>query len=335
MAGGRERRRSPMNVPTVPVSFVNQNGHRLSGILHRPEQPRPTAILLLSPGVKMRVAPHRLYMRMAEEFAALGYLVLRFDFEGLGDSEGEVRESLLTDLYGTIQVGRYVSDTIAAMDWVEAEHGLRSFVVAGLCGGAITGLLAAERDPRIVSLLGLAIPVIVEGSRQDRMQYMTTGELQGIRKGYFAKLNLSGSGGWQALWRFVTFQSHYRLMWRSLTAPLARLLNGTADPSAGGAASSDDNTNPHFAPALFRMLATSRPVLLIFAGSDRLHWEFEEKFVSRHREELAAHRGCTIHVTPLANHIFSLPEWQDDMMGLCRRWLLEQAGAAERSGYPG
>jgi alpha-beta hydrolase superfamily lysophospholipase len=319
-----------MSAQVLPVSFLNPGGHRLFGILHVPERPRPTAILLLSPGVKMRVAPHRLYTRMAEEFAELGYLVLRFDFEGLGDSEGEIAESLLTDLYGTIQVGRYIGDTVAAMDWLQAEHGITTFVAAGLCGGAITGLLTAERDSRIVGLLGLAIPAVLDGARRDPMRYMTTGELGDIRQGYLDKLTLAGSGGWQALWRFVTFQSHYRLMWRSLTAPLLRRLRPPVPAGAGAA--DDDNANPHFAPALFRMLATSRPVLLIFAGSDRLHWEFEEKFASRHRKELAAHHGCTVHVTPLANHIFSLPEWQDDMMAQCRRWLSEQVGGGPLPG---
>lgn len=318
-----------MSVTVEPVTFVNTDGRRLFGMLHRPAQPRATAVLLLSPGVKMRVAPHRMYLRMAEEFVALGYAVLRFDFEGLGDAEGEVSEALLTDLYGAIQVGRYVSDTVSAMDWMAAEHGVRRFVAAGLCGGAITGLLTAERDPRIVGLIGLAIPVVIEGSRRDPMRYMTTGELGEIRRTYMSKLNPASSESWRALGRLLTFRSSYRLLIRSLFVPLIdRLRRSGAEEKA--VATADDNANPLFARALFKMLSTARPVLLVFAGADRLHFEFEEKFAKRHRQQLAAQSGCTIHVTPQSNHIFSMPEWQVDMLAQCRQWLLALGEGEER-----
>src|SRR5215204_5779178 len=129
-----------MNARTIPVSFPNKDGLRLFGILHMPERVRAegTAILLLSPGVKMRVAPHRLYNKMAARFVAHGYPVLRFDFHGLGDSEGDAPETLLADLYGATQVGRFVADTTAAMDWMQRNHAVTRFVAAGLCGGALT-----------------------------------------------------------------------------------------------------------------------------------------------------------------------------------------------------
>ncbi|MCC7124644.1 MAG: hypothetical protein IT178_07335 [Acidobacteria bacterium] len=310
-----------------PVTFPNKAGHRLFGMLHAPAQPRAgaPAILLLSPGVKMRVAPHRLYLRMAEEFAAAGHLVLRFDFEGLGDAEGDVPEALLTDLYGAIQTGRYVDDTMAAMDWMESAYGSRRFVAAGLCGGAITGLLTATRDDRVTALLALAIPVVVEGSHSNPIQHMTSGELAGIRQSYFSKLQLWRASTWQAIGRFLIGQSDYRLLWRSLTAPLQSRVRGPAAAApTDGSATPGDNSNPRFAPALFAMLERKRPVLMIFAGNDRLHWEFEEKFANRQRERLAAAGSYTIHITPQANHIFSLPEWQDDMLAQCRTWLAAQ-----------
>ena len=84
--------------PSVtPITFDNLDGLRLFGILHQPAVPREGAetILILSPGVKMRVAPHGLYNKLAARFVAMGYPVLRFDFHGLGDSEGGAPEALL------------------------------------------------------------------------------------------------------------------------------------------------------------------------------------------------------------------------------------------------
>ena len=83
--------------------FNNKDGLKLFGIYHEPENQvrRDTAILLLSPGVKMRVAPHRLYNKMAEQFVTMGFPVFRFDFYGLGDAEGEISDPILADVYNS------------------------------------------------------------------------------------------------------------------------------------------------------------------------------------------------------------------------------------------
>lgn len=326
-----------MTSEVVPVTFQNREGHRLFGMVHRPAKPcvSGAAIILLSPGVKMRVAPHRLYLHMAERFVSLGYTVLRFDFYGLGDSEGEAEEELLADLYGAVQVGRYINDTIAAMDWMQHTYGTRKFIVSGLCGGAITGLLAAVKDPRIVALLGLAIPVILDGSHIDFNKYMTDAQLSATRDGYLGKL--ASPAAWRSWIRFLTFRSDYKTIARSLFKPLlAKLCK--AKPAVPAATQSDpaDNTNPYFAQAFSQMLSTSRPIYLIFAEMDRLYWEFEKKFVERNRPMLdlrAAWYG--VHVTKNANHIFSFREWEDDMLGHCDEWLQafedNQIGKVHRS----
>ena len=312
-----------MTSGVFPVTFENKAGHRLFGMVHRPAEPRAsgTAILLLSPGVKMRVAPHRLYLNMAERFVALGYTVLRFDFHGLGDSEGEAEEEYLADLYGAVQVGRYINDTIAAMDWMQRTYGTSQFIVSGLCGGAITGLLTAVKDQRIICLLGLAIPVILDGSHIDFTKYMTDAQLKGTRDGYVRKLG--DLGAWRSWLRFLTFQSDYRLIFRSLFKPLFVRLRGKKQPAPAQTKNEGaDNTNPYFAPAFFNMGSTSRHIYLVFAGTDRLLWEFEKKFVERHRAKLESYSSWyDIHVTKDANHIFSFREWEEDMLDQCCRWL--------------
>jgi pimeloyl-ACP methyl ester carboxylesterase len=326
-----------MKAQTTPVSFTNSEGLRLFGILHRPERPRDAgaAILLLSPGVKMRVAPHRLYNKMAARFLDLGYTVLRFDFHGLGDSEGDAPETNLADLYGATQVGRYVGDTIAAMDWMQRTYGTSRFIAAGLCGGALTGLLAAERDARITHLLALSIPVILDGSNIDASRYMTAAQLESTRSGYLRKLS---PANWRSWLRLLTLQSDYRTIGRALMKPLLARLRPAPVEAPAAAAQPADNTNPYFAPAFRRMVSTSRRILLVFAESDRLFWEFENKFMQRHAASLAPYADAYhVHVTKYANHIFSFGEWQHDMLEQCCRWLdglraertLEEAAARQ------
>lgn len=320
-----------MTSEVFPATFENKAGYRLFGMMHRPAVPcvPGIAIILLSPGVKMRVAPHQLYVNMAERFASLGYPVLRFDFYGLGDSEGEAEEEYLADLYGAVQVGRYMDDTIAAMDWMERTHGINKFIVSGLCGGAITGLLTASKDQRIKCLLGLAIPVILDGTHIDFTKYMTDSQLKETRDGYIRKL--WDLRAWRSWIRFLTFRSHYSLIFRSLLKPLLEKTHKTTAASATSDPNEPkDNTNPYFAPAFFNMLSTGRHIYLVFAGSDRLLWEYEKKFVERHRQRLELYSAhYAMHVTKDANHIFSFREWEEDMLDQCCRWLVALEGKSK------
>lgn len=298
-----------------PVVFANRAGQRLFGILHVPDVARSDApaVVLLSPGVKMRVGPQRLYKRMAEQFAAAGLTVLRFDFYGLGDSEGVLTEELLRDVYNHIEVGRFVEDTLDAMNWLQAEIGLNRFILSGLCGGAITGLLTGARDSRVAGLLALGITPLLASRSADPSLYMTRGQLESVGRTYLQKVTNPGS--WM---RLLTFKSDYRLLWRSVI----RTRTAPAPSAPPPTPAESDNASPLFPPAFFEMTRTARPLLLVFGGSDRLHFEFEEKFVARHREQLAARPdGYELHVVDRANHVLSAEAWQTEMLAVSARWL--------------
>jgi alpha/beta superfamily hydrolase len=207
----------PANVQ--PVVFPNAAGNRLFGMLHQPSTNRNPgiAIVLLSPGIKGRIAPHRLYVKLARRLCDAGFLVLRFDFYGLGDAEGEVSEKLVADVYGSVSVGRYVDDTIAAMNWLQQEYQTERFVLSGLCGGAITGMFAGARDPRVDALVGLAIPVIQYGDNSMRYRYLSSGEQSQFRRGYLRRLL-----DWKSWLRLLTFRSDYSVIAKVFLSPLKR-----------------------------------------------------------------------------------------------------------------
>jgi uncharacterized protein len=300
-----------------PVVFANADGLKLFGIVHHPDsdKARPTPIILLSPGIKSRVAPHRLYVKLARRLAAMGFRVLRFDFSGLGDSEGLVNEATAAEFYGTVQLGRYVSDTRAAMDWMEKEYGASRFILAGLCGGAITGLLAGANDGRVDSLIGLGLPVILDSDRVDPAKYLTAGELDQWREGYVSKLFDLRS--WL---RLLTFRSNFRVILKvllnSLRPPARRpVAEGNAVPPLPA------NLNP-LLPIAFETLVSKRAVLLIFSEGDRLYSIYQERFAQPRQASLQQHKGnFEIHVVDGANHIFSFPQWEEGMAGHVVSWL--------------
>jgi uncharacterized protein len=311
------------SISQTPVTFVNRQGLTLFGVLEEPDEPRSSdiAVLLLSPGVKMRVGPQGLYRRISRELGALGFPVLRFDFYGLGDSQGELPEPLLRDVYNHIEVGRFIDDTIDAMDWMQKTRGTKRFVLAGLCGGAITALLAGERDSRVAGLFGIGMTAVLASRAADASRYMTEGQIKDWQRIYARRL-LNPT----AWYRLLTFQADNRLIRRVIVQAFRQyvLRQPAAPPPAAPPAAppADDNANPRFPPAFFRMLATKRPMLLVFGGSDRLQWEFEEKFVARHRETLASLPSFyDVHVVPDANHVLSTNQWQLEMLDVMRTWL--------------
>jgi uncharacterized protein len=307
-------------VDVAPVVIKNRAGLSLYGMLHTPKggKHRDTAILLLSPGIKSRIAPHRLYVKMAERYATEGYVVLRFDYHGLGDSEGDVKESLVADFYRTVQQGRYVEDVLAAMDYMGEEQGIGKFVLGGLCGGALTGLLAGSGDSRVVGLFGLGIPVILDGTQVDPVIHMTEGQAESLRRSYYGKtLDI---GAWK---RFLSLKSDFRVIWRILK-PGAPKSNTKPGEGNGGEVS---NFNPLFPLAFRKMVSSSRKLLLIFSDMDRLYWEYDEKFWQTSKEAYKDRMEyIDVRVLKNANHIISFPDSQKEMLKWTCDWLLENYG---------
>ena len=156
------------------VSFTNASGVRLHGVLHRPEAlaPGAPALVWLSAGQKPRQGAWRVNVLLARHIAASGAPVLRFDFEGLGDSEGERYHGRpVMDFYGLVQTGAYRQDVLAAANFLLGEVGPRPLALGGLCGGAASALFAAPMlGKRVRSLALVDLPVTISSSA--RQQYL-------------------------------------------------------------------------------------------------------------------------------------------------------------------
>ncbi len=309
---------------TCATWISNSNGQKLLATIHAPASRNANlpAVVLLSPGVKMRVGPGRLYVPLTTALNSLGHLVVRFDFYGLGDSEGELEEALLADVYNNIEVGRYVDDTRCVLAWLRREYGADSFVLGGLCGGAITALLAAEQEPQVVGLLSIGMTVTLASNAATPAKYLTQSELDVRRRGYYRRMM-----DWHAWWRLITLQSEYGVIWRSLKQLLGRRA-ANRSVSAGGAAATAGvadqrgNANPLFPRAYLSFLRRGGAALMLFSEKDRLFAEYEEKFRQPFEQELIDLQSrVTTHVVKNANHVLSFGEWQADMVTTSVMWM--------------
>lgn len=133
-------RRETRAIPGVRESleFLDADS-RLFGVVSLPEGARPTrAMLLLNSGANHRIANGRLYTRLARRLAARGWLALRFDVSGIGDSQPHPGAPE-NDVYSR----HAIDDLRAAIGFLRTRYGITDVETLGICSGAYHGFKGA------------------------------------------------------------------------------------------------------------------------------------------------------------------------------------------------
>ena len=198
------------------VEFRNSRDQKLSGIVRyaEPVEEMKYPVIIVLHGFAEH-KHHELTADLANSLANYGFLTLRFDFHGHGESEGEFEEHM---------IHQQVEDVIAALDFVsELEYADpdRITVVGTDIGGNIA-MLAAEKDERIKAL-------IVQGARSHfdhhiRSWFQPHEFKELMREGVHDHINFKIRKGY-----IRSLRSHDVLdSLRNLFVPLM-LVHGTAD----------------------------------------------------------------------------------------------------------
>lgn len=117
------------------------HGSTLVGILHRPDgmATRRGVVIVVGGGPQYRVGGHRQLTLWARALCAQGFPVLRFDYRGMGDAQGDFQGFMAVD-----------DDIRCAVDRLRQEcPDLDEVVLWGECDAASAILLYAGRDPRV------------------------------------------------------------------------------------------------------------------------------------------------------------------------------------------
>ncbi len=124
---------------------------RLEGLLWMPRtsQEIPLAAVLCHPHPLYQGTMHnKVVYQAAKALDSMGIAVLRFNFRGVGASEGSYDH------------GRGEEDDVrAALDYLAAEFSGVPLLAAGFSFGAWVGLRAGCLDPRVIELIGLGLPI--------------------------------------------------------------------------------------------------------------------------------------------------------------------------------
>jgi hypothetical protein len=122
-------------------------GGELIGVLTEPARRDESlpGVVFINAGMIHRVGPNRLYVNLARHMADGGFVSTRFDLSGIGDSQHR-QDGLPADESA-------VQETSAVMTALEHHVGLKTFVLVGLCSGAVTAFRTAVRDKRVVGMM--------------------------------------------------------------------------------------------------------------------------------------------------------------------------------------
>ena len=263
----------------------------LVGIVSAPDgsAAHEIGIILFNSGVLPRIGPHRLNVRLAQRLADEGHLSLRFDLAGHGDSR---------PASGALDyMAQSVADLRAAMDRLEAAHGIRRFALVGVCSGALSSYQVALDDPRVAGLL--------------------------MFDGYW----------YRTAWtRPVEYWKRFRAAsWPEIIARIRGRLSrvarrASASPAAPGLFdAAEGSANPpeqQFADGMQRLVDRGVAVCLVYSGSILDYYSYGAQL--RH-----AFQGCDFvsrircEYRPDIDHVFLLRETQSRMADLVAGWIPE------------
>jgi fermentation-respiration switch protein FrsA (DUF1100 family) len=242
------------NALSEAITFLS-DGLRLSGAVHvpddcRPGERRPAVIMMHGFGANKNGGPEWL----CRQLASWGYVALRFDFRGCGDSEG---------LRGRVIPAEEVADARNAVSYMATRTDVDAGAIA-LCGSSLGGgvaVQAAAIDTRVAAVI--VENGVAHGERMIRSMHTPESWSK-----FLALLDdaRAHTGAVKMIHRFDIFEMPKALQ-VNLTSN-GSLMQFTADTALGFFM---------FRPEEFAEKIAPRPILILHSARDRVT-TYEEAF---------------------------------------------------------
>lgn len=265
---------------------------RLVGIVTQPAIPSAHAVVIVVGGPQYRAGSHRQFTLLARQLAAQGIASIRFDYRGMGDSEGDMRNFE--------DIGADVRSAIDAL--LAHVPNLRQLTLWGLCDAASAALYYAHTDVRVHKLV-LLNPWVHSpaGAARARLKYY-----------YFSRL----------------LQPAF---WAKLFSGKLKLSESARDLASAAQSTHPDNSTPadprHGGPGyISRMLeglkCFSGDTLFILSGNDLT----AQEFMTLTARDAAWKKSCAAPnvrqvIIQGANHTFSTQVWRTAVETHTVQWI--------------
>jgi uncharacterized protein len=282
----------PYDEKTVVFSC---SGSRLVGICAAPDVVGDTGVLFLVGGPQYRVGSHRQFTLLARSLAEAGIASLRFDYRGMGDSEGERGEFDETE-----------DDICAAIDaFIASAPSITRIVLWGLCDAASSALIFAHRHSQVAGLI-LLNPWVHSGDYSPQ-----------VKLAHYYRPSLSRKN-----------------QWRRLLSGKIRLLPAFKELAKDGLGLLGSYLRPvkrkqvarSFVDLMLEGLQRyQHGVLIVLSGADLTAREFSTLIGQDTQWKTAVSRpSVTISTVATADHTFSQKAWQDEASRLTIDWVRQQ-----------
>lgn len=163
-------------MPTKKISFKNRDGELLSGRLELPLKSEPQQFALFAHCFTCNKNLNAV-KNISRALAQKGFGVLRFDFTGLGESEGEFEDTNFTG---------NVNDLIDAADFLRQQYKAPQLIIGHSLGGA-AAISASSKIESIQAVVTIGAP-----GKPEHVQHLFGSDKETILKEGRAKVDIGG-----------------------------------------------------------------------------------------------------------------------------------------------
>jgi pimeloyl-ACP methyl ester carboxylesterase len=252
------------------------------------------AIILLNAGLLHRIGPNRLYVKIARQMASAGFIVLRFDFSGIGDS-GTSTDGLPFDRSA-------ISETQEAMSHLSSARDIERFILIGVCSGANVAFKAACCDHRVVGTIG------INGSYYDSITI--EGLSQHIKSSIQGRYYYKHLLDYKSWWRIMTGKSNLSSIIRFLLRKVRNLLFRKENIPV--------KTDPLIE---WNSLAKQQVDMLLVYSEGSVALDTYRLLLAKHLSGLEASGKLRIEIVEYTDHVFTLLWSQNTILDTIDQWI--------------
>ncbi len=277
---------------------------QLMGIASIPAQAFHRGVVIVVGGPQYRTGSHRQFTLLCRQLAADGIASLRFDYHGMGDSEGPP----------ALGVDGIAADIRCAIDaFLARASGVTEIVLWGLCGAASASALYAPGDARVTGLVMLNPWVRTEqGHAKTQLQHYYLARL--LNREFWLRMVSGNVNLWSSM--------------RGLAQSAKSAIGGASSPALSTSSAATEGAAPKPNGSLpDRMLAAlvqaQLPALVILSGDQDMTANEFRQLVGESRSwarwMALPHTQC-MEVAG-SSHTFASADWRGQVAAATSAWV--------------